>query len=42
MPLYPPVRLGRLDEWTEKTAAMLKDADVAAVVADSRLIALRG
>ncbi len=37
VPLYPPVRLGRLDEWTEKTAAMLKAADVAAVVADARV-----
>ncbi len=36
VPLYPPVRLGRLDEYHAKTAAMLKAVDAKLVVTDSR------
>ncbi|MEZ4217471.1 MAG: fatty acyl-AMP ligase [Myxococcota bacterium] len=36
VPLYPPVRLGRLDEYHERTAAMLDAARVRLVLADSR------
>jgi len=36
VPLYPPVRLGRLDEYHERTAAMLRAARVRLVLADSR------
>ncbi len=36
VPLYPPVRLGRLHEYHDRTAAMLAAADATAVVADSR------
>jgi acyl-CoA synthetase (AMP-forming)/AMP-acid ligase II len=36
VPLYPPVRLGRLDEYHERTAAMLRAARVRLVLADAR------
>jgi fatty-acyl-CoA synthase len=36
VPLYPPVRLGRLDEYHRKTAAMLRAVDAAVVVTDER------
>ncbi|MBK7948198.1 MAG: AMP-binding protein [Deltaproteobacteria bacterium] len=36
VPLYPPVRLGRLDEYHERTAAMLHAARVRLVLADAR------
>ncbi|MBY0399417.1 AMP-binding protein, partial [Myxococcota bacterium] len=36
VPLYPPVRLGRLDEYHEWTAAMLQAARVRLVLADER------
>ncbi len=36
VPLYPPVRLGRLDEYHARTAAMLRAARVRLVLADSR------
>lgn len=36
VPLYPPVRLGRLDEYHERTAAMMQAARVALVLADRR------
>jgi acyl-CoA synthetase (AMP-forming)/AMP-acid ligase II len=36
VPLYPPVRLGRMDEYHERTAAMLCAARVRLVLADSR------
>ncbi len=36
VPLYPPVRLGKLDEYHRKTAAMLKAVDAAMVVTDQR------
>jgi fatty-acyl-CoA synthase len=37
VPLYPPVRLGRLDEYHRKTAAMLQAVDAAVVVTDERI-----
>src|ERR1700757_2638659 len=36
VPLYPPVRLGRLDEYHSRTAAMLLAVDAAMVVTDER------
>jgi fatty-acyl-CoA synthase len=37
VPLYPPVRLGKLDEYHSKTAAMLRAVDAAMVVTDERI-----
>jgi fatty-acyl-CoA synthase len=37
VPLYPPVRLGRLDEYHRKTAAMLRAVDATVVVTDERI-----
>jgi len=37
VPLYPPVRLGKLDEYHRKTAAMLQAVDAALVVTDERI-----
>jgi acyl-CoA synthetase (AMP-forming)/AMP-acid ligase II len=37
VPLYPPVRLGRLDEYHHNTAAMLRAVDAAMVVTDERI-----
>jgi acyl-CoA synthetase (AMP-forming)/AMP-acid ligase II len=37
VPLYPPVRLGRLDEYHQRTAAMLRAVDAALVVTDERI-----
>jgi acyl-CoA synthetase (AMP-forming)/AMP-acid ligase II len=37
VPLYPPVRLGRLDEYHQKTAAMLQAVDAALVLTDERI-----
>jgi fatty-acyl-CoA synthase len=37
VPLYPPVRLGRLDEYHRRTAAMLQAVDAALVVTDERI-----
>lgn len=37
VPLYPPVRLGRLEEYQSKTAAMLRAVDAALVVTDERI-----
>ena len=37
MPLYPPVRLGRLDDWVARTAAMLRAAGVRGVIAGPRV-----
>lgn len=36
-PLYPPVRLGRLDEYFAKTQAMLEAADAVTLVVDRRV-----
>jgi acyl-CoA synthetase (AMP-forming)/AMP-acid ligase II len=42
VPLYPPVRLGRLDEYHRKTAAMLQAVDATLVVTDERIRRLLG
>jgi len=42
VPLYPPVRLGRLDEYRERTAGLLEAAGAVAVLADKRLAPLIG
>jgi acyl-CoA synthetase (AMP-forming)/AMP-acid ligase II len=42
VPLYPPVRLGRLEEYRARTAAMLEAVDAALVVGDRRLLPLVG
>jgi len=41
-PLYPPVRLGRLDEYHRRTAAMLRAVGARLVLADSRVRRLLG
>jgi fatty-acyl-CoA synthase len=42
VPLYPPVRLGRLDEYASRTAAMLMAVDARMVLADARVRRLLG
>ena len=42
VPLYPPVRLARLAEYQERTAAMLAAAGAVAVLVDRRIGALAG
>jgi acyl-CoA synthetase (AMP-forming)/AMP-acid ligase II len=42
VPLYPPVRLGRLDEYLERTAAMVRGVDGRLVLADRRVRRLLG
>ncbi len=42
VPLYPPVRLGRLDEYTARTAAMLRAVDAPLVLAERRVRRLLG
>jgi len=42
VPLYPPVRLGRLAEYTERTAAMLGAVGARLVLADRRVNRLLG
>jgi fatty-acyl-CoA synthase len=42
VPLYPPVRLGRLDEYTDRTAAMLRAVDARLVLAGRRVRRLLG
>ncbi len=42
VPLYPPVRLGRLDEYHLRTAAMLRAAGARLVLADRRVRRLLG
>jgi fatty-acyl-CoA synthase len=37
VPLYPPVRLGRLDEYHRRTAAMMRAVDASLVVTDERI-----
>jgi acyl-CoA synthetase (AMP-forming)/AMP-acid ligase II len=37
VPLYPPIRLGRLDEYHQRTAAMLQAVDATLVVTDERI-----
>ncbi|MEC9465803.1 MAG: fatty acyl-AMP ligase [Myxococcota bacterium] len=40
--LYPPVRLGRVDQWRVRTAKMLTAANCVAVLTDKRLMGLSG
>jgi len=42
VPLYPPVRLGRLDEYLRRTAAMLSAAGVSCLLVDGRVARLIG
>jgi len=42
VPLYPPVRLGRLDEYHRRTARMIEAAEARLVLADRRLADLVG
>ncbi len=42
VPLYPPVRLGRLDEYHQRTAAMLRAAGARLILADRRVRRLLG
>jgi acyl-CoA synthetase (AMP-forming)/AMP-acid ligase II len=42
VPLYPPVRLGRLDEFHLRTARMLKASGARAVLSDARVSRLLG
>lgn len=42
VPLYPPVRLGRLDEYVDRTAAMLRAVDARLVLAERRVRRLLG
>ena len=42
VPLYPPVRLGRLDEYYRRTAAMMRAVDARLVLADKRVRRLLG
>lgn len=42
VPLYPPVRLGRLEEYHERTAAMLGAAGAVLVLVDRRIGGLSG
>jgi fatty-acyl-CoA synthase len=42
VPLYPPVRLGRLDEYQRRTAAMLRAASARLVLAEGRVGRLLG
>lgn len=37
VPLYPPVRLGKIDEYHHRTAAMLRAVEAAMVVTDHRI-----
>jgi len=40
--LYPPLRLGKLDEWKEKTGLMIKNIDSKVVITDKRIYNLLG
>lgn len=42
VPLYPPVRLGKLDEYHRRTAAMLAAVEAALVITDDRIRRLLG
>ena len=37
VPLYPPVRLGKFDEYQQRTAAMLQSVDATLVVSNERI-----
>ncbi|MBF94031.1 MAG: AMP-dependent synthetase [Myxococcales bacterium] len=38
--MYPPVRLGRIDEWKNRTSLMMTEAEVQIVLTDRRLLPL--
>ena len=42
VPLYPPIRLGRLDEYHRRTAAMLQAVDATLVLTDERIRRMLG
>ena len=42
VPLYPPMRLGKLDEYFEKTTAMLEAAQIQLIVTDSKIKRILG
>ena len=42
VPLYPPVRLGRLDEYFDRTAAMLRKVEAVCIVADAQVRRILG
>lgn len=42
VPVYPPVRLGRLEEYYDRTAAMLRAVDAVAMISDTRVRRLLG
>ncbi len=42
VPLYPPVRLGRLDEYVDKTVAMLNAVRATALISDKRVRRILG
>ena len=42
VPLYPPVRLGRLDEYFARTAAMVTASDAVAIVSNPRVMRVLG
>ena len=42
VPLYPPVRLGRIDEYLERTQAMLRGCDAKMIVSNKRVLRIVG
>ena len=42
VPLYPPVRLGRMDEYVDRTVAMLNAVDASALISDKRVRRILG
>lgn len=42
VPLYPPIRLGRLEEYHRRTAAMLQAVDASLVITDERIRRMLG
>lgn len=41
-PVYPPLRLGRVEEWADKTAQLVASVDAAVIIADRRSRRLLG
>jgi acyl-CoA synthetase (AMP-forming)/AMP-acid ligase II len=42
VPLYPPVRLGRLDEYFDRTAAMVRGSSARAILSSGRVLRVLG
>ncbi len=42
VPVYPPLRLGKLDEWVDRTAGLVERAGARAIIADRRTRRLLG